>query len=131
MSNAAKTETQSKPRNGEPQRNGTTYSPRVDLVETENELVLIADLPGVQSEDLDIRCEDGELLIHGKIQPRQREGQTYLLQEYGTGDFQRSFRLGETIDPSRISADLRNGVLKLNLPKSEKVKPRRIEVKAG
>jgi HSP20 family molecular chaperone IbpA len=131
MSQPVKTETPAKTRPGEPSRGATTYSPRVDLVETEDELVLFADLPGVRSEEVDIRCEEGELQIHGKAQPRQDANVSYLTQEYGVGDFQRSFRLGETIDPGKISAELKNGVLTLHLAKSEKVKPRRIDVKAG
>jgi HSP20 family molecular chaperone IbpA len=111
-------------------RGGPTYTPRVDILETEAELRVFADLPGVQAEDLDIRFEDHELTIHGKVASRHADVEP-LLSEYGIGDFYRTFRIGESIDATKISADLNNGVLTLHLPKTEKVKPRRIEVKTG
>jgi len=111
-------------------RNGVTYSPRIDIWENEEELVLYADLPGVASEDLDIRFENRELTLHGRVRPRH-ENITFLDGEYGIGDFFRTFSIGETIDADKISAELRNGVLALHLPKVEAVKPRRIEVKSS
>lgn len=116
--------------NGERSRQVVTYSPRIDILEAADELVLYADLPGVVSEDLDIQFENGELTIHGKVLPRH-ENVKFLYGEYGTGDFHRTFTIGEMIDADRIVAELSNGVLTLHLPKAEKVKPRRIEVKAS
>ena len=116
--------------NGEHTRAGMTYVPRIDILETAEELVLYADLPGVVSEGLDIQFENGELTIHGKVAPRH-ENVTFLYGEYGAGDFHRTFSIGEMIDADRISAELSNGVLTLHLPKAEKAKPRRIEVKAS
>lgn len=111
-------------------RYGVTFTPRVDILEHQDELLLFADLPGVKSEDLDIRFENGELALHGRCTPRQGEN-NFLTQEYGVGDFYRAFNIGETIDSNRISAELKNGVLTVHLPKSEAVKPRRIVVKAN
>jgi len=108
-----------------------TYSPPVDIYETENELVLHADMPGVNAQNLDIRFEDGELTILGKVADRQPEDQKYLLHEYGVGDFYRVFAISEAVDVSRIAAECSNGVLTLHLPKTEAVKPRRIAVKGG
>lgn len=116
--------------NGERNRQGVIYSPRIDILETADELVLHADLPGVVSENIDIQFENGELTIHGKVAPRQ-ENVKFLYGEYGTGDFHRTFSIGEMIDADRIVAELSNGVLTLHLPKAEKVKPRRIEVKVS
>lgn len=116
--------------NGERARPSMTYSPRIDILETADELVLYADLPGVASDDLDIQFENGELSIHATVPPRH-ENVNFLYGEYGTGDFQRTFSIGEMIDADRIVAELTNGVLTLHLPKAEKVKPRRIEVKAS
>ena len=116
--------------NGEQARAGMTYSPRIDIVETNDELVLYADLPGVVSEGLDIQFENGELTIHGEVAPRH-EQVNFLYGEYGTGDFHRTFSIGEMIDADRIIAELSHGVLTLHLPKAEKAKPRRIEVKAS
>lgn len=105
------------------------YTPRIDIVETDKELVLYADLPGVQPDQLDIRYEEGQLTIHGKVAVRQ-SGVEYGLQEYGVGDFQRTFAIGESIDASQIAAELQRGVLVLHLPKVERVQPRRIPVQA-
>jgi len=111
-------------------RGGLTYSPRIDIWETDEELVLYADLPGVSPEDLDIQFENRELRIHGKVRPRH-EYVNFLYGEYGIGDFYRTFTVGETIDSQKIFAELSNGVLTLHLPKTEAVRPRRIEVKAS
>lgn len=111
-------------------RGGQTFSPRFDIWETEDELVLYGDMPGVAPENLDIRFENRELTIHGKVEPRHR-GINFLAGEYGIGDFYRSFTIGETIDDGKITAELSQGVLTLHLPKTEAVKPRRIEVKSG
>lgn len=108
---------------------GVTYSPRIDIWESDDELVLYADLPGVDSEHLDIRFENRELTLHGKVSARH-EDTKFLDGEYGIGDFYRTFTIGEAVDVDRISAELQNGVLTLHLPKTEAVKPRRIEVKA-
>ena len=106
------------------------YVPRFDIWETAEELLLFGDLPGVTPENLDIRFENNELTVHGKVSPRQ-ENIEFLYGEYGIGDFHRTFTVGEAVDAEKISAEMRNGVLTLHLPKSEKVKPRRIEVRTG
>lgn len=108
----------------------TTYMPRFDIWETDNELLLYGDLPGVTPEDLDIRFENNELTLHGRVQPRH-EGVEFLYGEYGIGDFHRTFTIGEAIDTAKISAEMHHGVLTLHLPKSEKAKPRRIAVKGA
>lgn len=116
--------------NGEQTREHPVFTPRFDIYEKDEEIVLWGDLPGVQPEDLDIRFEGGQLTIHGKV-PQRQENVQYLLSEYGVGDFQRSFTIGETIDSSKIEAELRDGVLSVHLPKTEESKPRRIEVKGS
>ena len=107
----------------------STFVPRFDIWEGDDELLLFGDLPGVDVDDLDIRFENRELTIHGNVSPRY-EGEM-LYGEYGIGDFHRTFTIGDAIDAEKISAEMHSGVLKLHLPKSEKVKPRRIEVKAS
>ncbi len=109
---------------------GPTYSPRIDIWETDDELVLYADLPGVSPDNLNIHFENRELRIHGRVGPRHEEIQ-FLYGEYGIGDFYRTFTIGETVASEKISAELKNGVLTLHLPKTEAVKPRRIEVQSG
>lgn len=110
-------------------RNGLTFTPRVDILETRDELLLFADLPGVKPEDLDVRFEKDELTIHGKCAPRH-EDVNYLSYEYGVGDFYRAFTISEAVDADKIAAELRDGVLTVRLPKSEKVKPRKIQIKS-
>jgi HSP20 family protein len=122
-----KKEAASTPADAECKRSGLTYSPRFDIWETEDELVLSGDMPGVLPEDLDIRFENRELSIRGKVRPRHEKTE-FLYAEYGIGDFYRTFTVGETVDSSKIAAELKNGVVTIHLPKSEKVKPRRIEV---
>lgn len=111
-------------------RNTATYTPRFDIVETDAELLLYGDLPGVDKDNLDIRFENGQLAIHAKIEPRHTQRE-FVYGEYGIGDFYRSFTIGEAIEAEKISAEVHNGVLMLHLPKAESVKPRRITVKAG
>jgi HSP20 family protein len=111
-------------------RSGRFYRPNVDILERADELTVSADMPGVRSEDIDINFENGLLTIHGRVQPRHREG-NYLLCEYGIGDFYRTFQVGEAIDSGRISAEYRDGVLTLHLPKVDEVKPRKIAVQSG
>jgi len=110
-------------------RGGVAFTPRIDIVENADELLLFADLPGVRPDDLDVRFENGELVLHGKCAARN-ENVNFLLNEYGVGDFYRTFSISEAIDSSRIAAELKNGVLTVHLPKTEKVKPKRISVKA-
>jgi HSP20 family protein len=109
--------------------NDTTYTPRCDIFETDDELVVCADLPGVEPGDADVRFENGELTIFGTCASRQM-GVNYLDYEYGVGDFHRSFSIGEAINSDKIAAELKNGVLTVHLPKNEAAKPKRIAVKA-
>jgi HSP20 family protein len=107
---------------------GLCYTPRVDIMESEEESLLLADLPGVRPEDVDVHFDNGELIIDGRCAPRH-EGANYLLSEYGVGDFYRAFSISEQIDWQKISAELKNGVLTVHLPKAETVKPKKIAVK--
>jgi len=105
------------------------YTPRVDIVENEDELTIFADLPGVTAQEVNVRFENGELVLHGRCAPRH-PGVNYLLEEYGVGNFYRAFAVSEHVDSERIHAELKNGVLTLHLPKTAAVKPRKIAVKA-
>lgn len=109
-------------------RNRNTYRPNVDILETADELLVVADMPGVCAEDADIRFENGTLTLHGRVCERQGEGTRHLLREYGVGDFYRTFEVSEAIDAGRIRGEHANGVLTLHLPKTEASKPRKITV---
>ena len=111
-------------------RSGLHYRPNVDILENSDELTVLADLPGVQPEDIDIDFERGTLILHGKVKPRQAAHTDLLLAEYGIGDFYRTFAVSEHVDAERIHAEFKDGVLALHLPKVEAVKPRKIAVQS-
>lgn len=117
------------PTGPEPTRDMPTYQPLFDILENENELTLYGDLPGVGQDDLDIEYENEQLIIRGRVASRN-EGLAVICQEYGVGDFQRVFAIGEAINAEAISAEVHNGVLVVHLPKAESAKPKRIAVKA-
>lgn len=112
-------------------KSGRVYSPPVDIIETPEELLLVADVPGATAENIDIRFEQGELTLSAQVTPRQSETNRFLLREYGVGDYLRVFSIGESIDPAQIQAEAQNGVLVIHLPKVENAKPRKIEVKGA
>jgi HSP20 family protein len=125
--NREKTETPAAP---EQTWSGQCYRPDVDILEEQEELLVVADMPGLASDKLDIRFEDGSLTIHGRVPADRVQSERMLLREYGVGDYYRTFRISEQIDSKRISAEYRDGVLRLHLPKSEAAKPRKIPVEA-
>lgn len=108
-------------------RGGMHFVPHVDIYETEQELLLLADVSGIRPEDVDLHYEKGELVLHARVQARQHNG-TPLLHEYDEGDFYRAFNIHESIDSTRIEAQCKNGVLTVRLPKAEVAKPRQIKV---
>jgi HSP20 family protein len=111
-------------------RGGLYFTPRVDIYEDDNELTLYADVPGARPEDVDLRYENGQLFLHARVPSRQRQA-NYLLTEYEDGDFYRVFEIHESIDASRITAECKNGVLTVHLPKVEAVKPKQIQVRGS
>ena len=111
-------------------RDGAAFTPRIDVFETDEELLLCADLPGVATDGLNIRYEDKELTIEGRVAPRHSDVE-HLYSEYGVGDFYRTFTIGELIDVEKITAELKHGAVTVHLPKADRAKPRRIEVKAS
>jgi len=110
---------------------GATFTPRVDIYETDQELTLYADLPGVRAGDVDLRFEQGELFLNARTPERGPKKQNVLLNEYEVGDFYRAFTIHESIDASKINAEHKNGVLIVHLPKSESVRPRQIIVRSS
>jgi HSP20 family protein len=111
-------------------RDGYCFRPNVDIVEQNDELLVVADVPGAKSDTIDVKFEDGTLEIEAAVEPRQSDGRGCLLHEYNVGDYYRSFQVSEAIDASKISAQYADGVLTLRLPKAEAVKPRKIAVAA-
>jgi HSP20 family molecular chaperone IbpA len=114
---------------GEQLRPGLVFTPAVDILETENSIRLFADMPGVTSQNLSIDLNDNVLTLAGDVEAPEKSGEVDLLREYRTGRYFREFRLSQVIDQSKIDAELKDGVLRLVLPKIEKAKPRKIEVR--
>ena len=112
--------------------NLTPWAPAVDIYETENELVIKADLPDVNPQNLDIRVENNILTIRGKRKFESKVNEdNYLRVERAYGSFSRSFSLANSVKTDDIKADYQNGVLTLSLPKREEAKPKQIQINVG
>ena len=112
--------------------NLTSWAPAVDIFETEHELVVKADLPDVNPQELDIRVENNILTIRGERKFEKTVNESnYLRVERSYGAFARSFSLSNTVKSEAIKADYQNGVLKLSIPKREEAKPKQIKVNVG
>ena len=108
------------------------YVPRTDIYETKEALVLVADMPGVTPDGLDVTLERRELTIRGRTgDAAASEGYSPVHREYESGDYERAFTLSEDIDAGRIEARLKDGVLRLTLPKAGPAQAERIQVQAG
>ena len=104
------------------------FVPTTDIFETEQALTLVAEMPGVDKAKVDVSVEDGVLTIQGQIDFSQYEGLRPVYTEYNIGHYRRAFTLSNRIDQNKISAEIKDGVLTLVLPKAEEAKPRRISV---
>ena len=108
-----------------------TWSPAVDVAEEKERLLVRAEIPGMRKEDIEIQLTDGVLSIRGERQFEQSsEERNYHRMETSYGRFVRSFALPRSIDPERISAEYRDGVLEISIPKREEAKPRQIQITA-
>ena len=111
--------------------NLTTWAPAVDILETEHELIVKADLPDVDPKELDIRVENNILTIRGERKFEKQVNENYLRVERAYGFFARNFSLANTVNSEAIKADYLNGVLTLVIPKREEAKPKQIKVNVG
>jgi HSP20 family molecular chaperone IbpA len=112
-------------------RNVKTFVPRVDIYETKEALFLIADMPGVDDKTVDVELEKNILIISGRVEDGKLKDHTLVFSEYEVGDYERSFTLSDEIDREKIKATVKQGVLRLELPKAEKVKPKKIAIQAA
>jgi HSP20 family protein len=110
---------------------GIVFTPAVDIFETEKELTLLADMPGVKTGSLSIGLNKNILTMSGEVDPPEGLNEVDVLREYETGKYFREFTLSNEIDQGRIDASLKDGVLRLTLPKVQAAAPRKIDVKAG
>lgn len=108
------------------------FSPRVNVEETTDQLVLTFELPGMEKKDIKVQVKDSVLTVSGKreLKSEQKEGNT-VRSEIWSGSFSRSFTLPESINPEKIAADYKNGLLEVRMDKLEEVKPKEIEVKVS
>ena len=112
-------------------RPGVVFTPDVDIFENERQITLLADMPGVASDDTTIDVNGNVLSITGEVKPVKSENESDVILEFESGCFHRQFTLSEVIDLTKIEAKQEDGVLRLNLPKAEKTIPRQITVTAG
>ncbi len=108
-----------------------TAFPAVDVFEDAAGITLLADMPGVPKEELELRVEGEDLLIEGRVQPRTPDGLEAIYAELRVPRYRRSFTLSRELDTTRIEANLKDGVLNLRIPKQAHAQPRRITVTAG
>ena len=133
MSNESRTDIERVERAVVPEqtRPGPTYLPAVDIFETDGAITVLADMPGVRPDQLEIDLRENVLTLTGRVTVSRTANETDVLREYDTGTFFRQFTLSSTIDQAKIDAKLSDGVLRLELPKQERAKPRMITVRAG
>lgn len=110
-------------------RPGPVYSPAVDIFETDAAITVLADMPGVKPDQLEIDLRDSVLTLKGRVSSPATSAENDVLREYESGTFFRQFTLSQTIDQAKIDAHLADGVLRLELPKVERAKPRQITVR--
>lgn len=112
---------------------GTSFTPAVDIRESQNELRLDVELPGLNPDDVEITAENGVLTITGEKQTERKEGEEsrYHVVERSYGSFMRSFQLPQGLDESKIEATCNNGILSIHIPKSALAQPKKIQIKAG
>ena len=104
------------------------FLPTADIFETDRSLTVVLEMPGAKKENVNVNVDDGILKIDGKIDFSKYEGLRPVYTEYNIGHYTRSFRLSSAIDQTKISAEMKDGVLTVVVPKSERAQPRRIEV---
>ena len=112
-------------------RPGLVFTPAVDIFETEKEITLLADMPGVRAVDLNIDLHENVLTLDGAVRTPEGEGEVDVIREYRTGKYYRQFTLSQIIDQGKIKAEIKDGVLRLKLPKVKAATPRKIAVQSA
>ncbi len=131
MSDQVKIQTERSENEVERTRDRRVFSPRTDIIESGDQYLVIADVPGADESSVNITLEKNVLSIEARTQTNPPEGYTLVLSEYGLGDYARSFVLSDQIDRDKIEANVKNGVLRLILPKAGPAKAHNIKVIAG
>jgi HSP20 family molecular chaperone IbpA len=110
---------------------GLVFTPSVDIFENDKAIVLLADMPGVAAKSLNIDLRENTLTLDGEIEPFETANEKDVIIEYEVGKYYRQFSLSEVIDQEKIDAQLKDGVLRLTLPKVEKAAPRKITIQSS
>jgi len=111
--------------------NRRVFIPPVEILETEEAMIVVADVPGVDENSVEIAIEKNVLSLKGKVKFAVPEGYTLAYSEYGVGDFERLFTISNEVDREAVEATVKNGVLRLKLPKSKQALTKKVTVKAG
>lgn len=112
-------------------RPGPVYTPATDIFENDSSITVLADMPGVKAADLKIDLRESVLSLTGRVTAPESPSESEVQREYGAGTFFRQFTLSEVIDQAKIDAKLTDGVLRLELPKVEKARPRQIAIRSA
>lgn len=112
-------------------RNRKVYVPKVDIYEAKGAIVLMADMPGVNEKSVDITLEKNVLTITGTVEPEVYKDHSITYSEYDMGDYQRAFTISDEVNREKIEASVKNGVLRVTLPKAEPAKVKKITIKTG
>lgn len=105
------------------------YQPRVDIAETAEAFTFTAEMPGTSPEGISVTYENGTLALYGAVEPRRPESAQQIVREYEIGDYSRTFQIRENVDAAAVTAEYRDGMLFVTVPKAAAAKPRRIDVK--
>lgn len=108
-----------------------TFAPPVDIYETDDAAVLAADVPGCGEGNVDVSLEEGVLTVRGRVEPDRFPDHELTYAEYRVGDYERTFSVSDTVDVGKVEASVKDGVLRLVLPKAPEAKPKRIAIKTG
>lgn len=116
---------------GERTRDCRCFVPRSDIYETDDQIVVTLDMPGVQKDNIEISLDKNVLTVNGYAVAEDPKGFSLVRAEFEVGDYERSFRISNRIEQDKINAEYKNGVLRLTLPKAEETKKRKIAVKVA
>lgn len=124
-------ETQATPERAEPTRDQPVYIPATDIYETAKDILVVADMPGVDDRHVEVKLENNVLEISGHTAPDEIQGHEVLYRGYVAGDYQRSFAISDGVNRDGIKAQIKDGVMRITLPKAERLQAKTIKVETG
>jgi HSP20 family molecular chaperone IbpA len=107
---------------------GELIGPLVDIYETDDDFMMLINMPGVTKDSVEVKMNEGELSIYGEVVRNETEGSHFILKEIDKGNYYRVFRVSDSVEVTKISANMQDGVLSIKLPKHERIKPREIPI---